>query len=189
MDTPQSAVQRRYSSGAVLLHWLIALAIITNWLLAHIAEDAPDAEREVMMGRHMAIGMTVLILSVLRVIWRLSHKPPPPNPDHKGWERLAASVVHKLFYVLMIGLPLSGYLMLQAYVGGMGVDMFGLFEFPGLPMAKSKGLNEAFNELHEIFAATMLVLFLLHVAGAWKHQLLDRDGTIFRMLPFGRTGR
>lgn len=189
METSQANAGRRYSHGAILLHWLIALAIIGNWLLAHIAEDAPKAQHDIMMGRHMAIGMTVLILSVLRVIWRLAHKPPPPNPDHRGWERLAASVVHKLFYVLMLGLPLSGYLMVQAYVGGMGVDMFGLFEFPGLPMAKNKGVNEAFHEMHEIFGTVMLVLFVLHVAGAWKHQLIDRDGTIFRMLPFGRTAR
>lgn len=188
MHTPPSANPTwiRYSGGAIILHWLIALAIITNWLLAHVAEDAPKAQHDIMMGRHMAIGMTVLILSVLRVVWRLMHKPPPPNPEHRGWERLAARAVHTLLYVLMLGLPLTGYLMLQTYVGGMGVDMFGIFEFPGIPMTKSKAANGVFHEMHEVFATAMLFLFLLHVAGAWKHQLIDRDGTIFRMLPFGR---
>ena len=190
MDTDQSSgSRRRYSRGAIILHWLIALAILANWLLAHIAEDAPKAQHDMMMGKHMAIGVMVLFLSVLRVAWRLAHRPPPPNPDHKGWERLAASVVHKLLYVLMLGLPLSGYFMLQTYAGGMGVDMFGLFEFPGIPMAKSKQANEVFHDTHEIFGTAMLFLFLIHVAGAWKHQLIDRDGTIFRMLPFGRAGR
>ena len=177
----------RYSSVAILLHWLIALAIIGNWLIAQIAEEAPEAKEQQLMGLHFALGMSVLILSVARVGWRLAHRPPPPNPAHRAWERVLASVVHKLFYILMIALPFTGYMMVQTYTGGMDINMFGLFDLPGITMAKDEAANEVFHELHENFAATMLVLFLLHVAGAWKHQLLDRDGTIFRMLPFGRS--
>ncbi len=189
MDTDTTiSVQRRYSLGAIVLHWLIALSIIANWIIAQVAEDAPKASHDALMGTHFALGVTVLVLSVLRIIWRITHKPPPPNPDHASWERILASVVHKLFYFLIIALPLTGYLMLQFYAGGMAVDMFGIALFPGLPVGQDKGANEVFHELHEIFATAMLVLFLLHVAGAWKHQLLDRDGTIFRMLPFGRIG-
>lgn len=188
MESSETIIaQRRYSAGAILLHWLIALAIITNWLLAQVAEGASEEREQALMGVHMALGVTILLLSLVRIAWRLTHRPPPPNPNHRAWERLLASVVHKLFYVLMIALPLSGYLMLQTYAGGMGVDMFGLFEFPGIPIAKDESANEVFHELHEVFATMILALFLLHVAGAWKHQLLDRDGTIFRMFPFGRS--
>lgn len=185
-ETDTAAAQRRYSTGAIVLHWLIALAIIANWLIAKIAHDAPKPREEAMMGVHVALGMTVLLLSVLRIVWRLTHKPPPPNPDHAKWERVLASVVHKLFYFFMIALPLTGYLMAQTGTGGMAIDMFGLFDFPGLAVTKSHDDHEVFEELHEIFANVMLVLFALHVVGAWKHQLFDRDGTVLRMLPFGR---
>ena len=181
-----SPARSRYSTGAIIFHWLIAAAIIANWLIARIAEDAPEAKEQELMGVHFALGMSVLILSVVRVGWRLTHRRPPPNPVHRPWERLLSSVVHKLFYILMIALPFTGYMMVQTYTGGMDVNMFGLFDMPGITMAKDEAANKIFNNLHENFAATMLVLFLLHVAGALKHQLLDRDGTLYRMLPFGR---
>lgn len=186
-NTETQTAQTRYSKGAMLLHWLIAFAIIANWLIAQIAEDAPEAKHDALMGTHVALGMSVLILTVVRIIWRLTHKRPAPNPDHAPWERMLASVAHKLLYFLMIALPLTGYLMVQNGFGGMDINMFGLFDFPGIAIAKDKNAAEIFAETHEIFAIAMLALFILHVAGAWKHQLLDRDGTIFRMLPFGKT--
>jgi cytochrome b561 len=181
--------QARYSRGAILLHWLIALSIIVNWLIGKLAEGMPKPREEAMMGFHVALGVTVLILSVIRVAWRITHKPPPPNPDHARWERVLASAIHKLFYFLIIALPLTGYLMVQYGTGGWPIDMFGLFDFPALPVVKNHGTHEVFEGLHGTLANIMLVLFLLHVAGAWKHQLLDRDGTIYRMLPFGHPGR
>lgn len=175
----------RYSTGAMVLHWLIALAIVANWLLAQYAEQLEEqklkAAHEAAMGTHFAIGVTVLVLSVLRIIWRLLHRPPALNPDHSRWERLLASVIHKLFYILIIALPLTGYLMLQTYAGGMSVNMFGLFDFPGIAMAPDKAASETFGELHEVFATTMVVLFVLHVAGALKHHFFDRDDTLLRM--------
>ena len=180
----------RYSMGAIVLHWLIALAIIGNWLLAQYAERLEhqklEAQHEAAMGTHFALGMTVLILSVLRILWRLVHRPPAPNPAHKPWERTLASVIHKLFYILIIGLPFTGYMMLQTYLGGMDVNMFGLFDFPGIAMAKDKGANEVFHELHEIFATVMVVLLGLHVLGALKHHFGDRDDTLRRMSPLRR---
>ncbi len=183
------AAQARYSRVAMILHWLIALAIIANWLIAHIAEDLPKPQAEALMGTHMALGMTVLILTILRILWRIMHKPPAPNPDHAKWERVLASVIHKLLYFLMIGLPLTGYLLVQTGQGGWPINMFGIFDFPGLSVARDHDTHEVFEGFHLVFGNVMLALFLLHVAGAWKHQLLDRDGTILRMLPFGRPGR
>lgn len=177
--------KNRYSTGAIVLHWLIALAIVGNWLLAQYAEQLEEqkleAQHEAAMGSHFALGVAVLLLSVLRIVWRLMHRPPEPNPAHKPWERRLSSVVHKLFYILIIALPLTGYMMLQTYLGGMDVNMFGLFDFPGIAMAKNEVANEVFHDLHEVFATTMLVLFVLHVGGALKHHLLDRDDTLLRM--------
>ena len=189
LDTAAAATRTRYSLGAIALHWLIALAIIANWLIAQIAEDAPKAKEEELMGVHVALGMTILILSVIRIGWRITHKPPPPNPDHPKWERVLASVVHKIFYFLIIALPLTGYLLVQYGTGGWPISMFGIFDFPGLPVPKNHDTHEVFEGIHGALANVMLVLFFLHIAGAWKHQLFDRDGTIFRMLPFGRPGR
>ncbi|MGD9665524.1 MAG: cytochrome b [Novosphingobium sp.] len=186
MHEQAAAVQQKYSHVAMVLHWLIALCIIANWIIAQVAEGLPKAEEQALMGTHLAIGMTVLILTVLRIIWRLMHKPPPPNPNHAKWERVLAQIVHKLFYVLMLGLPLSGYFMVQTGTGGYDISMFGLFDFPGITMAKNHDAHEALEGVHEVFANAMLALFVLHVVGAWKHQLFDRDGTVLRMLPFGK---
>lgn len=182
--------QNRYSTGAIVLHWLIALAIIGNWLLAQYAERLEhqklEAQHEAAMGTHFALGITVLVLSVLRIVWRLAYAQPGPNPAHKPWERRLASVIHKLFYILIIALPFTGYMMLQAYYGGQPVSMFGLFDFPGFPMTKNEGTSGVFSELHEVFATAMVVLFVLHVAGALKHHFADRDDTMSRMSPLAR---
>lgn len=180
------STRTRYSTVAIVLHWLIALAVISNWLIARLADGAPKDKAQELMGTHFALGLTVLILSLLRLGWRLMHATPPPNPAHRPWERLVARVVHKLFYVLIIALPLSGYMMVQTHMGGQSISMFGLFTVPGIDMAKDKVANAIFHGLHENFVLAMLVLLFLHVLGILKHQLLDRDGTIMRMLPFGR---
>lgn len=181
------SAQNRYSTGAIVLHWLIALAIIGNWVLAQYAEQLEEqkleAQHQAAMGTHFALGMTVLILSVLRIVWRLVNRPPGSNPAHSAWERRLASVVHKLFYVLMIALPFTGYMMLQTYLGGMDVSMFGLFDLPGIAMAKDEAANRVFHDLHEVFALMMLVLFALHVLGALKHHFRDRDDTLRRISP------
>jgi cytochrome b561 len=173
----------RYSSGAILLHWLIAVAVIVNWRLAETAHDLPDAEAAALMGRHMALGMTILILTVLRLIWRLMKPAPPWAGSMKPWEVVAARAVHTVFYLLLLGLPLGGWLATSFY--GNAVDMFGLFTIPALPVVANEGAGEAIFEMHETGGTVMLALIVLHVAGALKHQLIDRDGNLYRMLPFG----
>lgn len=174
---------RRYSGVAMTLHWLIALLIVLNFAAAWVAETLSRPERMQMMANHKSIGLTVLILTIVRIVWRLTHRPPPVQRSHQPWERKLASTVHGLFYVLMIGLPLTGWSMVSA---GGPVRVFGLFAMPALPVPTSDTAGDTFHDVHVKLAWLMLALFVLHVLGALKHQFGDRDFTLGRMIPFLR---
>lgn len=176
----------RYSTGAIAFHWIIALLIAFNYVAAWMAEDLPKEQAGALMGNHKAVGITILLLTVLRILWRITHRPPAFLTSLQPWEAMLARVTHALFYVLMIGIPLAGWLMHSAYSGGAPVNAFGVFSYPGLPLAADKAGAHTAGEVHEILATAMLVLAGLHVLGALKHQFLDRDGSLARMLPWGR---
>jgi cytochrome b561 len=177
---------RRYGSVAMILHWLIALLIVLNFAAVWTAEDMPRPERMQIMASHKAIGITVLVLSILRIVWRIRHRPPPLQRSLQPWERFLAHAVHGLFYVAMVGIPLTGW----AMVSGAGpVSLFGLVAVPALPVPTDEASAGAFNAVHERLAWLMLALFVLHVLGALKHQFLDRDRTLGRMIPFLRAPR
>lgn len=177
---------RRYGSVAMILHWLIALLIVLNFAAAWVAEDMPRPERMQIMANHKAIGITVLVLSIVRIGWRIRHRPPPLQRSLQPWERILAQAVHALFYVAMIGIPLTGWAMVS---GGGPVSLFGLFSVPALPVPTDEAASGRFNAVHERLAWLMLALFVLHVAGALKHQFFDRDHTLGRMTPFLRAPR
>lgn len=174
----------RYSLGAIALHWIIALMIMLNFALAWISEELPKAERAVMLGNHKAVGITILLLTVALIAWRLIHKPPPQLDTLKTWEAALSKVVHVLMYGLMLAIPLAGWGMSSIYAKGAPISIFGIFGFPAMPIAHEKSTQELFYELHEITATIMLVLLALHVAGALKHQFIDKDGTMRRMKPW-----
>lgn len=170
-----STSSARYARGSVILHWLIALLIVLNFVAAWVSEDMPKEQAGMIMGNHKAIGITVLLLTVLRVIWRLMHKAPPLADTLASWEVALSKVTHLLLYVLMLGIPMSGWLMHSAYTGGQPVSWFGLFNWPGLPLVQDKATAHSFGEGHEVMATAMLVLLALHVAGALKHRIVDKD--------------
>lgn len=184
MSTSDSAA--RYSRGAILLHWLIALLIIGNFIGAWTAEDLPRDQKIVIMGYHKATGVLILLLTLVRIGWRLINRPPPLLETLKTWEAALARVTHALFYLLMLVVPLAGLGLHSAFSQGKPVSMFGLFDFPALPVGSDKPTIGLFGELHEVTATAMLVLFGLHVAAALKHQFLDRNSTLTRILPFQR---
>jgi cytochrome b561 len=175
----------RYSRGAIILHWLIALLIIGNFVGAWISEDLPRDQKIVMMGYHKANGILILLLTLVRIGWRFTHRPPPLLESLKAWEAALAKVTHTLFYLLMLAVPLAGWGLHSAFGKGKPVSMFGLFDFPALPVGSDKGTIGLFHELHEVTATAMLALFVLHVVGALKHQFADRDGTMRRIAPWG----
>jgi cytochrome b561 len=183
MENPTTQAER-YSRGAVVLHWLIAGLIVLNFVLANMAGDLPKEAARGIMASHKAVGISVLLLTVVRIFWRFARPAPPLLETLKAWEAAVAKVTHGLFYFLMLAIPLTGWGQHSAGSGGKAVSIFGLFDMPALPVGHDKPTIGIFHEAHELAATLMLLLFVLHVAAALKHQFLDKDGTMRRMLPW-----
>ena len=176
---------RRYSAGAMIFHWVIAVAVIWNWRLAENAHHSSDkAQAMAIFADHKALGIAILVLTVGRLLWRWTHPVPPLPSTLASWEKTLARVVHVIFYVLLIGLPLGGWL--ANSLNGREIDFFGLFTIPALPVGENKKLGETIFEAHATGGSIFIYLIALHILGALKHTFFDKSGGIFRMLPFGR---
>lgn len=173
----------RYTRVAIALHWIIALLVIANIGLAELTEDFSREARAPYMDLHKAFGISVLILTLARIAWRIGHKPPPLPLSMRPWERALARITHFTFYLLLIGLPLSGWLWMSTYPAPFAY--FGLFDVPLWPVAGQEALGETLHEGHEILGKAMLALVVLHTLGALKHLVIDKDGSFRRMLPGG----
>jgi cytochrome b561 len=180
-----STASARYSRGAIAFHWIIAILILMNFAIAWRAEDLPKPEAMAVMGYHKAWGITILVLTLGRIAWRLGHKPPPLVETLKSWEAAVAKVTHFLFYALTLAVPLAGWGMHSA-ASGKPVSIFGLFSVPPLPVTNDRPTAGLFHDLHETFAAVMLLLAVLHILAALKHHFVDRDGTMRRIIPWMR---
>ncbi len=177
------AAGSRYSTGAMIFHWVIAIAVIANWRIAEAAEHAPKADAGAIMLNHKALGITILILTLGRLAWRLTHKVPPISNNHANWEKILARTVHIIFYVLLIGLPIGGWLGVSYF--GKGVDVWGIFTLPALPVGEDPAAGKAIFGFHGTGGEIFIYLIALHILGALKHTFFDKDGTLWRMLPFG----
>jgi cytochrome b561 len=183
----------RYSSVAIAFHWLIAALIVTNIGLAWYVETLKGSEAVSPLMLHKSIGITVLILSVLRLGWRLA-VPAPKLPAYlTGWERLAAQTVHVIFYVLMIGMPLSGWAWVSASplikvhpTVLYGVVRWPAIPYPGLDSDQLHTARTGFELTHKTLAKIAYVTIALHVGAALKHQFVDRDDIVARMIPLLR---
>jgi cytochrome b561 len=170
----------RYGSVAQFLHWIVVALLIVQVTLGKIAHELPvGLERLAMMSRHKSVGITILGIAVIRLAWRWIDRPPllPPMPR---WQAAAARLNHWALYALLFALPLTGWLMSSA--ANRPVSWFGLAQLPDF-VAPDAGLKEALEETHELLVNVLFALAGLHVAAAIKHQFLDRDGLLFRMLP------
>lgn len=174
----------RYSRGAVWLHWIIAGLIVVNLLLGFLHEDFAKPTRGVMMGWHKSIGFTVLGLTLVRIAWRLSHRPPPFDPVLKRWEAGLARLVHGLFYALLLAIPLSGWLIVSTGMKVAPTRFFWLFDIGALPVTPGEALHDFAEEAHELLGYAMLLLLVLHVGGAVKHHLDGHRHLIGRMAPW-----
>lgn len=173
---------QRYTRVAIWLHWSIGLAVILNIGLAKLTEGMPKATHMAAMNIHKALGIAVLALTVLRILWRLTHKPPALPAATPGWQRLASKLVHFLFYALLILLPLSGWAWMSA--AGKPVDFFGLLTVP-LLTGPDKALADVLHDRHEFLGMTMLALVVIHILAALKHQYVDKTRLMARMNPVG----
>ncbi len=190
----------RYTKTAIFLHWLIALGIFgmfaLGWFMADIPKEAAKqtvfdifdlgifhwnvseaiSPRSFYFNVHKSFGVTILALIFVRVLWRLSHKPPAILTSYKVWERKLASGAHHLLYLLMVILPVSGVIM--ATYSKYGIKWFGIDFIKGLD---NNPMREIFKSVHEIIGLTMVAILLLHIAGALKHKFIDKDDTLSRM--------
>ncbi|MGL6042961.1 MAG: cytochrome b [Sandaracinobacteroides sp.] len=191
-----SGVQDRsgYSGVAIALHWVIALMIIANFagglLMEGLLEPtATSAQKQLgftIVQLHKSSGLTILVLSLVRLSLRLVSGVPPLPAHMTSTERVLAKLTHWAFYAVMILMPLSGWLMVSASPLGFPTFWFGLFEWPHLPVETSKATSGSAGEFHEILAFGAAGLVVLHVGAALKHHFLDRDDVLARMLPLVR---
>ncbi len=187
---PQGAQPHlRYSAVAVGLHWVIAATIAIQigigWYMGDMEARSP-AKRE-MEAIHISLGLTIPLLTVMRIIWRLIHRPPPVALPQASWERRLSLAVHALFYVLLLALPLTGWIMES--VGPRPIPFWGVVwpHFPGLgAMLQGRdggAFKEALEGLHSSpLVWSMIALVALHVVGALKHQF-DGSPVLWRMIP------
>ncbi len=170
----------RYSTTAVWLHWLLALAIIGSLGVGLYMTSLPfSPTRLKLFNWHKWAGMTILILSALRLLWRLTHRPPPDLPM-PAWQRLAAHGTHWALYVLFFAVPLVGWAYSSA--AGFPIVLFGVLPLPDwVPV--NRELADVLKACHHYFAYAMAALIVAHIAAALKHHFVDRDGLLHRMRP------
>jgi cytochrome b561 len=171
---------------AIVLHWLIAALVLANLAGGLAAEwfyESPDTARvaqgNALMALHKSLGFLVILLTLVRIGWRLSH-PPPPWPGHMTpIERRLAGAVHLAFYALLLALPLSGWAMLSTGRTVVPTPVFGWLAMPPLPVPQA--LGDSFQVAHQQFGRAMLVLLAVHVLATLKHRIFDREALLARM--------
>lgn len=190
----------RYTKTAVILHWLIAIFIFLmfglGWYMADLPKEAPKqmaydlfdlgiytwnlatevSPRTFYFNLHKSLGVIIMTLIALRIIWRVMHQPPAPLTSYKAWEKKLATGMHHLLYLLMVALPVSGIIM-SAY-SKFGLKFFGISLIQGLD---NTPMREVFEEVHEVIGIVLLVVIAVHIAGALKHKIIDKDETLKRM--------
>jgi len=170
----------RYSGVAMALHWLLALMIIGSFCVGvYMSDLSMSPTRLKLYNWHKWAGVTILTLSALRLLWRLTHRPPPDAPAPR-WQQQAAHATHLALYALFFAVPLVGWAYSSA--AGFPIVLFGVLPLPDF-VSPDKALAELIKPWHGRLAFLLAALVLLHIAAAWKHQLIDKDGLINRMLP------
>jgi cytochrome b561 len=168
----------RYTSTAVALHWVLALALFGTFALGVYMHELPMSPwRLKLYSWHKWAGITILVLSFVRLAWRMTHRPPADLPM-LTWQRRAAHAAHLALYALFFAVPLAGWAYSSA--AGFPVVWFGVLPLPDF-VPVNRELAELLKDLHEVLALAMASIVLVHVAGAIKHQFIDRDGLLQRM--------
>jgi len=173
--------RNRYSTVSLFLHWATALLVVGQIVLISIAEEVSGSDRGFWMMLHKSGGATILVLTLARLAWRVANPAIPLPASTPKWQKLFARATHVGFYVLLLALPLTGWLAGSA--AGRGFEYYGLFDFPLLPIGGGRELAGTLMDIHEALPKLLYVLLFLHVAGALKHHVINRDNVLHRMIP------
>lgn len=179
----------RYTDIAIILHWLIAFFIIgllaIGKYMTGLAENDPT--RFELTQWHKSFGIVVLILVIVRLGWRFTHKPPPEPAALPRWQKLVAGLVHLALYALMLALPITGWIMVSASPLNLDTVLFGVIPWPHLPpfpdLPNKEAIAASFHNYHEIASTALIVLLLAHIGAALKHHLIDKDTVLLRIVP------
>lgn len=172
----------RYTPGAISLHWLIFVLIACSFPLAVYMVDLPLSPQKLKyFSWHKWLGVTIFLLAIARLAWRLTHPAPALPATMPRWQRRAAAVNLVVLYVLLLAIPVTGWLYSSAT--GLPTVYLGLVQLPDL-LTRDKALADQLRLLHVTLNYTMLALVIIHAAAALKHHFVDRDDVLARMLPF-----
>ena len=183
-----------YTAVAIALHWVIAIMLIGmvffGWSMEDLKHqlleggDVTLAEVQMAYNSHKTIGLIILALSIFRLVWRLIHKTPGLPEGMAGWEKVIAHATHFSFYAIMIGMPLGG--MIAASASELPSFLFNNPELviPKLPVPQTESFAGLAGSIHGGGGWVILILAGLHAAAAVKHQFIDKDGLLGRMIPF-----
>lgn len=190
----------RYSKTAVFLHWLIAIGVFgmfaLGWYASDIPKEAPKqmaydlfdwgiytwqlteaiSPRSFYYNLHKSLGLSVFAIILIRILWRTVNHPPELLDTYKKFEKTLATMVHRVLYILLIALPLTGVIM--SVYSKYGIKWFGMPFIKGLD---NNAMRELYKEAHYVIGIVLLVLIAIHVIGALKHKFIDHDSTLKRM--------
>jgi cytochrome b561 len=171
----------RWGTVSISLHWLTVIFVISLCLMGLIMEDLPTGKFKIQVySLHKSVGLTVLALTLLRLLWRMMSKAPEALSSIPSWQRFAATATHSILYLLLLLMPLSGWLYNSA--SGFPLKYFGLFKVPRLS-SFDRDIKNFAGDTHELLFYVLAALLFVHALAALKHHYLNKDVTLKRMLP------
>ena len=182
----------RYTSVAIAFHWVIAVLLVSmvfyGWWVEGLREQlfAGEVSVDLVSGAynwHKTAGIAILLLSLARLGWRLSHTAPALPAETPGWQRIVARATHVGFYAVMIGAPIGGYVTASSFGDSFPILLFNEIALPKLPVPQTEAFQGFAGSVHGAGGWVILVLLALHAGAALKHHFLDRDGVLTRMIP------
>ena len=193
-ETADAGTVSRYSGVAMVLHWLVAGLILTSLVMIWFVDHYPEAWVRPVIDTHKSIGIVVLGLVLMRLLWRAGHRPPALPRTYGRGERLAAHAAHALLYAVILLLPVTGWMHDSAWKDAPThpMSLFWTIPWPRIsaimnqPAAVKESLHSLFFAFHKSLAYVLYALFVLHVGAALKHQFLDKERELERMLPAPR---
>jgi cytochrome b561 len=174
----------RYSNVNVAFHWVTAAFVFFQlWLGFSFADLEQGTRRASLFTWHRTIGALIFLIVLARLTYRLTNPPPPYPPQLPKWERVAGTWNHRLFYLLLIGLPIGGLIAVSGHTQGPTITLLGGIAIPKIP-GISRELGEIAGEAHSAGAWLLCALIALHAAAGLKHQFIDKNRAAGRMPPF-----